>query len=74
MQSYRTEESHAEPSSYASGGGLSSAMNRREDDIGKYKDRYEESMNPFEAFKGRVSTYLPDCLQRVRFCSWSDIP
>ena len=28
---------------------------RREDDIGRYKDKYEESMNPFEAFKGRVS-------------------
>ena len=33
---------------------LSGAM-RREDDIGRYKDKYEESMNPFEAFKGRVS-------------------
>lgn len=30
---------------------------RREDDIGKYKDKYEESMNPFEAFKGRVSLF-----------------
>jgi hypothetical protein len=30
-------------------------MRSREDDIGKYKDKYEESMNPFEAFKGRVS-------------------
>jgi len=28
---------------------------RREDDIGRYKDKYEEHMNPFEAFKGRVS-------------------
>ena len=28
---------------------------RREDEIGKYKDKYEEHMNPFEAFKGRVS-------------------
>jgi homeobox protein cut-like len=32
---------------------LSGAL-RREDDIGRYKDKYEESMNPFEAFKGRV--------------------
>jgi homeobox protein cut-like len=55
MQSYRNEESQAPQPSYASGSGLSAAMNRREDDIGKYKDRYEESMNPFEAFKGRVS-------------------
>jgi hypothetical protein len=30
-------------------------MGRREDEIGRYKDKYEESMNPFEAFKGRVS-------------------
>jgi homeobox protein cut-like len=30
---------------------------RREDDIGRYKDKYEESMNPFEAFKGRVSYF-----------------
>jgi hypothetical protein len=28
---------------------------RREDEMGRYKDKYEESMNPFEAFKGRVS-------------------
>ncbi len=34
---------------------LNGAMRNREDEIGKYKDKYEESMNPFEAFKGRVS-------------------
>lgn len=44
----------AGPSS--SGGGLlNGVMGRREDEIGRYKDKYEESMNPFEAFKGRVS-------------------
>lgn len=32
---------------------LNSVMGRG-DDIGRYKDKYEESMNPFEAFKGRV--------------------
>jgi homeobox protein cut-like len=38
---------------------LNGVMNRgREDEIGRYKDKYEESMNPFEAFKGRVSHYL----------------
>ncbi|WRT70279.1 uncharacterized protein IL334_007277 [Kwoniella shivajii] len=26
---------------------------RRDDEIGKYKDKYDESLNPFEAFKGR---------------------
>ena len=25
------------------------------DQMNSYKDKYEESMNPFEAFKGRVS-------------------
>lgn len=39
---------------------LSGAM-RREDDIGRYKDKYEESMNPFEAFKGRVSYLSRSC-------------
>ncbi|KAJ9115137.1 hypothetical protein QFC22_005467 [Naganishia vaughanmartiniae] len=28
-------------------------MQSREGDIGKYKDKYEQSMNPFEAFRGR---------------------
>lgn len=26
----------------------------RADDMGKYRTRYEEAMNPFEAFRGRV--------------------
>jgi homeobox protein cut-like len=39
----------------SSGAGMLSGALRREDDIGRYKDKYEESMNPFEAFKGRVS-------------------
>jgi len=26
--------------------------------IGKYKDKYDESLNPFEAFKGRVSYFV----------------
>jgi homeobox protein cut-like len=37
---------------------LSGVMGRREEEIGRYKDKYEESMNPFEAFKGRVSAVV----------------
>ncbi|WWC91645.1 uncharacterized protein L201_006591 [Kwoniella dendrophila CBS 6074] len=36
------------------GVGISSgSSSRRDDEIGKYKDKYDESLNPFEAFKGR---------------------
>lgn len=54
MQSYRPD---ATASSSAGGSGLSGVgiSRGREDEIGRYKDKYEESMNPFEAFKGRVS-------------------
>jgi len=41
----------------SSGAGMLNGVMRREDDIGRYKDKYEESMNPFEAFKGRVSCF-----------------
>lgn len=30
----------------------------RDDDMSKYHARYEEAMNPFEAFRGRVSVSL----------------
>lgn len=55
MQSYRPDG--ASSSSGPAVGGLGGVgINRgREDEIGRYKDKYEESMNPFEAFKGRVS-------------------
>lgn len=36
------------------GNGLQGVL-RRDEEMGRYKDKYEESMNPFEAFKGRVS-------------------
>lgn len=55
MQSYQSE---------ASGSGvrgtldpLPATSNGRPDDIGKYRTRYEEAMNPFEVFRGRVSVW-----------------
>ena len=30
----------------------------RDGDLAKYRDKYEQSMNPFEAFRGRVSRLL----------------
>ncbi|KAI9633995.1 CASP C terminal-domain-containing protein [Dioszegia hungarica] len=42
------------PNSVAGPSGLlGGVMGRRDEEIGRYKDKYEESMNPFEAFKGR---------------------
>ncbi|WVR07736.1 hypothetical protein IAU60_004779 [Kwoniella sp. DSM 27419] len=35
------------------GSGIGGGSSRRDDEIGKYKDKYDESLNPFEAFKGR---------------------
>ena len=70
MQSYRdngaggSSNSGAGPSGSSnsmagSAGMLNGVMGRREEEIGRYKDKYEESMNPFEAFKGRVSVSVP---------------
>lgn len=74
MQSYRHEMS-AEPGQGISGVGLSetlggsvsqdfygsgSGTRTRDGDLAKYRDKYEQSMNPFEAFRGRVSR-IPDC-------------
>ncbi|ODO05678.1 hypothetical protein I350_04738 [Cryptococcus amylolentus CBS 6273] len=41
------------PSSSRGGGLLNGVLGRRDEEIGKYKDKYDESLNPFEAFKGR---------------------
>jgi len=53
MQSYQSD---------ASGSGVRGTLdplpansNSRPDDISKYRARYEEAMNPFEVFRGRVS-------------------
>lgn len=69
MQSYRTEMSTG-PAGTASIRGSDELANgstskgfygdnsntrSRDGDLAKYKDKYEQSMNPFEAFRGRVS-------------------
>ncbi|KAJ7772547.1 CASP C terminal-domain-containing protein [Mycena maculata] len=57
MQSYREEAgsrpvtSQLDPLPTPSGSGTS-----RPDDMSKYRTRYEEAMNPFEAFRGREAT------------------
>ena len=61
MQSYRDSPSAGPSNSRTGAGMLNGVMGRREEEIGRYKDKYEESMNPFEAFKGRVSGPEPGC-------------
>jgi hypothetical protein len=70
MQSYRTQtpagvphaqlarasDSHLFPTATKQPADQSFGTRGREEDIGKYKDKYEQSMNPFEAFRGRVSS------------------
>lgn len=59
MQSYSDESATtAGPSNFMpSNTALNRAqpMNGRRDDFGKYRNLYEQNMNPFEAFRGRVS-------------------
>ncbi|KAI0775656.1 CASP C terminal-domain-containing protein [Trametes elegans] len=52
MQSYR-EDSATRPSTLDP---LPSASAARPDDMSKYRARYEEAMNPFQAFRGREAT------------------
>lgn len=63
MQSYRDGSGAASGSGLpgtatpgSSAGILNGVMRSREDEIGKYKDKYDEHLNPFEAFKGRVGS------------------
>jgi hypothetical protein len=71
MQSYAnngsTSNAAAGPSGvsgYSLGGAASSGgsngrlgrLGKDDAEMGRYRDRYDESLNPFEAFKGRVST------------------
>lgn len=61
MQSYRDNAggigmsgSHTGTSTPSGAAGmLNGALRSRDDEIGRYKDKYDESLNPFEAFKGR---------------------
>ncbi|GBE81022.1 CASP C terminal-domain-containing protein [Sparassis latifolia] len=52
MQSYR-EDTAARPSTLDP---MPSTAAGRADDMGKYRARYEEAMNPFQAFRGREAT------------------
>jgi len=54
LQSYRDE---AGPMAARQQAGFSNVV-RGDEELGKYQNKYEESMNPFEAFKGRVSQRL----------------
>lgn len=47
LQSYRDESGPSQRVAFAASG--------RDEELGKYQNKYEESMNPFEAFRGRVS-------------------
>jgi len=60
MQSYRDDG--------ASGSGIQSAnpfAGRGEEELGKYKSRYEESMNPFTKFQSREATRAVQALNPV---------
>lgn len=62
MQSYREEATNRPYTSQLNP--LPAPSTSRPDDMAKYRTRYEEAMNPFEAFRGRVRVYdhnlLPD--------------
>lgn len=51
MQSYREEAGSRPPTSQLD---PLPTLNGRSDDMSKYQSRYEQAMNPFEAFRGRV--------------------
>ena len=36
-------------------GGRFGRLGKDDVELGRYRDKYDESLNPFEAFKGRVS-------------------
>lgn len=54
MQSYREEAGSRPPVSQLDP--LPAPSGR--DDMSTYRARYEEAMNPFEAFRGRVSVFV----------------
>jgi len=56
LQSYRDEPPRA--GAGAGGPGGFRAVVRGDEELGKYHNKYEESMNPFEKFRGQVSGHL----------------
>ncbi|PPR05860.1 hypothetical protein CVT26_010140 [Gymnopilus dilepis] len=62
MQSYR-EESISRPVTQLDP--LPAPSSARSDDLSKYQTRYEEAMNPFEAFRGREATRAFQALNPV---------
>ncbi|CAL1706846.1 unnamed protein product [Somion occarium] len=58
MQSYR-EDTSLRPSTLDP---IPSSSAGRSDDMSKYRTRYEEAMNPFQAFQGREATRAYDSL------------
>ncbi|KAF8518766.1 CASP C terminal-domain-containing protein [Gautieria morchelliformis] len=63
MQSYR-DESKIVPSSSAMNA-LGATPASRPDEMGRYRARYEESMNPFEVFRGREAQRAVQALNPV---------
>ena len=39
-------------------GGRFGRLGKDDVELGRYRDKYDESLNPFEAFKGRVSGWF----------------
>jgi len=66
MQSYREEAGSRPPVSQLDP--LPAPVGR--DDLSTYRARYEEAMNPFEAFRGRVSESTDIC--QFEFCLFCD--
>ncbi|KAF8348313.1 CASP C terminal-domain-containing protein [Amanita rubescens] len=63
MQSYREEAGSRPPTSQLDP--LPAPSPARPDDMSKYHARYEQSMNPFEAFRGREATRAYQSLNPV---------
>lgn len=58
MQSYREQASVSQLDPLpGTSTNVHSGSSRSGDDFNKWRKRYEEAMNPFEAFRGRVSVY-----------------
>ncbi|KAG2150921.1 CASP C terminal-domain-containing protein [Suillus clintonianus] len=70
MQSYREQGSVSQldplpPSSASAFNGSGNGSGSGRDELGKWRTRYEDSMNPFEAFRGREATRAYEALNPV---------